>query len=320
MRLVHLVVALTLSAKVAFAETARPAPRNLDLVFLLDTTGSMAEEIREAKERVQQLALALGKARPGATVRIGVVAYRDRGDQYLTLVSPLSPDVQRSFDFLATLRAEGGGDAPEDVLTGLAAALHDIDWNPAPEVDRQVFLIGDAPPHLDYADDPLPEDLYREAHERRIVINSVGCRSLSPDGIAFFHRTAYATEGAYQHIGRVQVTEEGGLAKAVLKALAVGEGAAGGEPVTTRLAERGPGEGGAGLQVEHVRTGDGSRCGLVLRVPNPLSLSGDPQVTRRRDGLVVRLALAPGQGERLVYELDACVPVSTPIHVHLEER
>ncbi len=99
------------------------ARADLDLVFLIDTTGSMGGEIQEAKERVRQIAEALSKQRPNQRLRIGVVAYRDRGDEYVTKVSRLDDRVEVSFAFLAALRADGGGDGPEDVVAGLLAAI-----------------------------------------------------------------------------------------------------------------------------------------------------------------------------------------------------
>lgn len=319
---------LALAVTGASPAAAAPAARDLDVAFVLDTTGSMAQEIREAKERIQQLALALQATRPGARVRFGTVAYRDRQDEYLTRVSPLSADVQQSFDFLAALRAEGGGDAPEDVLAALGVALGELDWNLDEAADRQVVLIGDAPPHLDYPDGPRPEDIVSEAQRRRIVINSIGCRSLSADGIAFFRDTAYATEGSYQHIARVEPETAAasagapapGLAAAVLSALGPGgAGEAPREPVGARLAETTAG-GGRDLRVEHVPAAGKRSCGLLLRVPSGWQLSGDPHVTRGPDGLRVQLALVPGQGEQLRYELGECVPLASPIHLAFEEE
>ena len=195
-----------------------PARADLDLVFLLDTTGSMSGELNEAKDRVRQLAAALAEGRPGERVRIGVVAYRDQTDAYVTKTSTLSPDVDDSFKFLSGLSAGGGGDAPEDVLAGVKVAIEEMNWSQDPSVERQVFLIGDAPPHLDYQDHPSPEALFQRAVEQKIVFNTIGCRSLSRDGVAFFRELAYATEGRYQHIGRVRAGEAG-LAEAMLDTL-----------------------------------------------------------------------------------------------------
>ncbi len=294
------------------------ARAHLDLVFLIDTTGSMSGEIREAKERVRQLTEALRTARPGERVRVGVVAYKDKKDAYLTKVSPLSESVEVSYQFLAGLTADGGGDTPEDVLAGIEAALRQLAWDLGPDTERQVFIIADAPPHLDYPDRPTPESLIEQAVSRRIVINAIGCRSLSGDGVEFFRRLAYATEGSYQHIGRVRAGDEG-LARAMLTALAP---TASEEP--TRYPQLGVTHLGAGerstqggVQVVPFTEGTGAneRCGLRVELPPGLGLTQAPVVRRGPDALHIHLPLTPGQGGTQRYALSECAPVSTPLRV-----
>jgi len=292
------------------------ASAHLDLVFLLDTTGSMSGELREAKERVRGLTEALRASRPGERVRVGVVAYRDQGDAYLTRVSPLSPEVDVSYSFLATLTADGGGDSPEDVLAGLEAALHQLDWDSSPDTERQLFVVADAPPHLDYPERPSPEALIEEALRRRIVFNAIGCRSLSSSGISFFRRLAYSTEGSYQHIGRVRA-EEDGLARAMLSALAPPA------PVDTSLL---PVVSVSPVGVEAVGTGSArglqvlpfseeGRCGILVELPPGLALSAPPLVRRGSEALHVRLSLTQGSGGRLRFAFSECLPLALPVRV-----
>lgn len=294
-----------------FALTPAVALADLDVVFLLDTTGSMGGEIQEAKERVRQIAETLSKARPNQRVRIGVVAYRDKGDEYLTKVSPLGTNVNASFAFLASLRADGGGDAPEDVLSGLRAALYEMNWDETPQTERQVFLIGDAPAQL-YKGAPTPEELIAEALSRRIVVNAIGCRSLSANGQEQFRRLAFHTEGSYQHIGRVR-TEEAGLAKAMLKALAPTGGdeqSPNGPAVRVLLKERT--ERATELALRPV-TRAGKTCGLSVSLPPGLGLLAPPKVTRGDGELAVELSLSTGRGGSETYELSECVPAATPL-------
>jgi uncharacterized protein YegL len=295
-----------------------PARANLDLVFLLDTTGSMSGEIREAKERVRELTEALRTARPNERVRVGVVAYRDKGDAYLTRVSPLSEDVEVSYQFLATLSAGGGGDMPEDVLAGLTAALRELQWDLGPDTERQMFIIADAPPHLDYPDRPKPEALIEEAVGKRIVINAIGCRSLGPDGVEIFRKLAYATEGSYQHIGRVRAGEEG-LARAMLTALAPAK-----REDPSRFPLLGVTPLGAvdrlnpgGLQLVPFREGSGAseRCGLEVELPQGLALAQAPVVRRGEGALHLQLSLAQGPGGTQRYALSECSPPSLPLRV-----
>jgi uncharacterized protein YegL len=291
---------------------------HLDLVFLIDTTGSMSGEIREAKERVRQLTEALRTARPGERVRVGVVAYKDKKDAYLTKVSPLSESVDVSYQFLAALTADGGGDTPEDVLAGLAAALREPRWDLGPDTERQVFIIADAPPHLDYSDRPSPASLIEQAVSRRIVINGIGCRSLSADGVEFFRKLAYATEGSYQHIGRVRAGDEG-LARAMLTALAPAAGEdASRYPrlgVTHLGAEERMTPGGVQVQPFTEGTGANARCGLRVELPPGLGLSQLPVVRRGGEALHIQLSLTQGQGGTQRYAISECAPVSLPLRV-----
>jgi uncharacterized protein YegL len=295
---------------------------HLDLVFLLDTTGSMSGEIREAKERVRELTEALRTARPNERVRVGVVAYKDKGDAYLTKVSPLSDDVEVSYQFLGTLTADGGGDTPEDVLAGLTAALRELSWDMGPDTERQVFIIADAPPHLDYPDRPKPEGLIEEAVGKRIVINAVGCRSLDKDGIEIFRKIAYATEGSYQHIGRVRAGEEG-LARAMLTALAPAKSEDPSRYPQLGMTYLGDGQQPTqgGLQVvpfhEGVSTSGRERCGLQVELPQGLALAQPPVVRKGDDALHLQLSLTQGQGSSTKrYALTECMPPSMPIRVY----
>jgi uncharacterized protein YegL len=290
------------------------ARAHLDLVFLIDTTGSMSGEIREAKERVRQLTEALRTARPGERVRVGVVAYKDKGDAYLTKVSPLSESVDVSYQFLATLTADGGGDTPEDVLAGISAALKELAWDTGPDTERQVFIIADAPPHLDYKDRPSPESLIEQAVSRRIVINAIGCRSLSGDGVEFFRKFAYATEGSYQHIGRVRAGDDG-LARAMLTALAPAS-----SEDTSGLPRLGVKHLGAGERttqggVQVVPFLEDEHCGLQVELPPSLGLTQPPVVRRGTDALHIQLTLTQGQGGTQRYALSECAPASTPLRV-----
>lgn len=212
-------VSIGIGIAVSLLAAASPARADLDVVFVLDTTGSMGAELGEAKARVGQIAEALTQARPGERLRFGVVAFRDRKDAFVTRQSPLSEGIDAAQAFIRTLSAGGGGDTPEDVLAALRVAIEDMDW--AQGAEHRVFLVGDAPPHF-YPDGPFPEALIRVALERRVVVDTIGCRSLGAEGRRFFRSFAYATEGRYQHIGRVS-DEGAGVTSSVMKSLLRGD-------------------------------------------------------------------------------------------------
>jgi uncharacterized protein YegL len=293
-------------------DTARA---NLDVVFLIDTTGSMSSEIREAKDRVKQIASALKKERAQERVRLGVVAFRDRGDAYVTKVSGLTGDVDGTFAFLAELRADGGGDGPEDVLSGVAASLREIEWDLSKDTERQVFLIGDAPAHLDYEGHFTTDQLVAQAREMRVVINSIGCRSLRGDGKKYFQQLAYATEGSYQHIGRVRVQGGGGgLAEAMLKSLARGGDALDmGDRLSTYVV--GTGAPTAEVIVARLQRSDEGACTVEVSVPDGLGVAVEPHVRSGPNGLVVPLTLVPADGASYTLALPRCPAPGVAVHV-----
>ena len=307
-----------------------PAQADLDLVFLLDTTGSMSGEIREAKNQVRSISEALAEARPQERVRIGVVAYRDQGEEYVTQVSDLTTDVEVTFAALARLKASGGGDAPEDVLAGIQATIDQISWDPDPSVERQAFLIGDAPAHLGYDEHPDLDVILERAATERIVIHAIGCRSLSRKGIEQYRRIAYGTEGQYHHIGRVQ-TGDGGLAEAMISSLtdeaeagprtpiAVYRSASAPAPAPAELGTRSLGVRlGEWADARHREDWGETACLLTVLRPEGVG-GGEPVVSRTEDALYVELPVGPGEGAVEHYELETCLPRTTPVHVALTQ-
>lgn len=310
---------------IATCLVAVPVAADLDAVFVLDTTGSMGGELREVQERVRQLAVDLALARDGERLRYGIVAFRDRGDEYVTRSFDLTDDVGAAERFLGSLSANGGGDGPESVVEAVETALFEMSWDPTDGVDRQIFLIGDAPPHLDYSDDPQPSELVAEARRSRIVINSIGCRSLSGDGVDFFRSLAYSTEGSYQHIGRVTSARPGELTEALGRsAMPTGDGDGGRDidvswlshrdaEVTGILVRQGGPDG-----VAQSRNGDGlAPCILEIRLPNGFALAHPPLVRLGVHGLEVELPLTEGPGGVDLFTLSECPPTTTPIDVVL---
>ena len=298
--------------------SATPALAGLDVVFLIDTTGSMGGELAEAKDRVRQLAELLRVDRANQRVRIGVVAFRDQGDEYVTLRSPLDADVEVSFRFLAELTVGGGGDGPEDVLAGLSTAIHDMNWDLGDDVEREIFLIGDAPAHLDYSGHAAPAELIDEAVRARIVIHALGCRSLSKEGVDQFQQLAYATEGTYQHVGQVRVGKAG-LASAMMNALKRAPGPVGalsGTPLElTVTAKRAENEGLAVFPlVDKAQT-----CAVRVSLPEGLTVTGAPSATSADHELELTVQVAPGTGGSWVFSLAHCLDVGTRIRLALRD-
>lgn len=149
---------------------ARPV---VEVAFVLDTTGSMGPLIEGAKRKIWSIATAIADANPDAEIRMGLVAYRDIGDDYVTRKYPLTTDIQDLYASLLEFKARGGGDWPESVNEALHDAVTKFEWSFGPEACRIVFLVGDAPPHMDYAQDMKYPAVMALARSKGIVVNAV---------------------------------------------------------------------------------------------------------------------------------------------------
>jgi von Willebrand factor type A domain len=154
----------------ATAVTGKPV---VEVAFVLDTTGSMGPLIEGAKRKIWSIATAIVDANPDAEIRMGLVAYRDIGDEYVTKKFELTTDIQDLYANLLELRARGGGDWPESVNEALDVAVTKLSWTQGSEICRIMFLVGDAPPHMDYAQDTKYPEVLRMARDRGIVVNAV---------------------------------------------------------------------------------------------------------------------------------------------------
>jgi hypothetical protein len=145
-----------------------PRPR-VEVVFVLDTTGSMSGLIQGAKDKIWSIARHIVSGKPTPDVKIGLVGYRDRGDAYVTRKHGLTGDLDAVFENLNAFRADGGGDTPEHVAKGLHDAVYGMDWSK--DSMKMIFLVGDAPPQR-YGDIDL-DALLKEARRREIRVHAI---------------------------------------------------------------------------------------------------------------------------------------------------
>lgn len=163
------VIALPVTAALSQA-LAKPT---VEVAFVLDTTGSMGGLLDGAKRKIWSIATSVVDTNPDADIRIGLVAYRDIGDEYVTRTFDLTTDIQDIYANLLELKARGGGDWPESVNEALDVAVNKLQWTKGSDTKRIVFLVGDAPPHMDYAQDTKYPKTLAVAKQRDIVVNAV---------------------------------------------------------------------------------------------------------------------------------------------------
>ena len=170
----------------------------LDVLFLLDSTGRMADEIHQVKATLQSIARRVSSLPANPDLRFGMLSYRDRGDDYVTRLHDFDGNVERFQRTIRNVEADGGGDYPESLNQALHEAVNYASWRE--DGVRLTFLIADAPPHLDYAQD---EDYAAEmvrAREKGIKIFSVASSGLDEQGEYIFRQIAQQTMGRFLFI------------------------------------------------------------------------------------------------------------------------
>jgi Mg-chelatase subunit ChlD len=170
--------------------------KRVEVVFVLDTTGSMGGLIHAAKEKIWSIASTLAQAQQAPEISMGLVAYRDRGDAYVTQVVDLNRDLDSMYVKLMDFAADGGGDGPEAVNQALDAAINRMSWSQDQSTYKVVFLVGDAPPHMDYQDDAKYQQVVATAAAKGIIVNTIQCGSMS-DTVAPWREIAALGHGRY---------------------------------------------------------------------------------------------------------------------------
>ncbi len=180
---------------------AAPAddPVPLDVLFLIDATGSMADEIEQLKANMISVSEQIDELPTRPDVRFGMTVYRDRADEFVTRTFDFTDDVGTFTDALRDVVANGGGDVPESLNEGLHEALASPSWR-GEEAVRMVFLVADAPPHLDYADDFDYAQEAQDAGRRGVKIHSVASSGLDDQGEFVFRQLAQLTLGRFNFL------------------------------------------------------------------------------------------------------------------------
>ncbi|MBQ4424887.1 MAG: VWA domain-containing protein [Lachnospiraceae bacterium] len=117
----------------------------LDLMLMVDTTGSMGDELEYLKKELANVVESVYKLNPGMSIRVSVNFYRDEGDEYVVKYYDFRDDVQDAVALIASQYSAGGGDYPEAVHTALDNAIFGHAWRE--DAVKLCYLVLDAPPH-----------------------------------------------------------------------------------------------------------------------------------------------------------------------------
>ncbi len=183
-------------ARESIEKIVEPQQPKIEVVFVLDTTGSMGGLIEGAKQKIWSIANAMATAKPTPEIRMGLVGYRDRGDAYVVTRTDLTSDLDEVYASLMAFQAGGGGDSPESVNEALHQAVTETPWSGDENVYRVIFLVGDCPPHMDYSDDVKYPESCKRAITNGIVINTIQCGAF-PATEPIWQDIARKAEGRY---------------------------------------------------------------------------------------------------------------------------
>lgn len=178
---------LTLRVDVEGVQTVR-----MDVALVLDTTGSMSDELAAIKASLRGVTERLKSDGLGVDIRFGAVLYRDVGDAYVTRAHGFS-DLESFETMLAGVEAGGGGDTPEALHEALDVAVSGLSWRE--DVARVAFVIADAPPHLENGRSHA--DTAAEALSEGIRVHTVAASGLDQMGSLVFRRVAQLTRGKF---------------------------------------------------------------------------------------------------------------------------
>jgi len=196
----------------SFAEDKKPAKPakdaqkpSIEVCFVLDTTGSMSGLIAGAKQKIWSVANMMISGKPTPKIKIGLIGYRDKTDAYITKTYPLSEDIDDIYAKLTAFQAQGGGDTPEAVNQALHEAVHKMKWSKRRDVLKIIFLVGDAPPHMDYKQDVKYPITCEQAAKADIIINTIQCGRMAST-TPIWKEIAAKAEGKFN-----QILQDGGV-------------------------------------------------------------------------------------------------------------
>lgn len=174
------------------ANQAAVKATKLDLMLVIDTTGSMGDEIRYLQSELRSIISSITAKHRDLDIRVGFVFYRDLGDDYITRTIAFDRDIGRAQGVLAQQDANGGGDYPEAMDQAMIRAVGQ-DWRP--DAVKSLLLVADAPPHDDKFG--LTWKAAEAARAKRIHITPVAASGVADKAEYAMRAMAAATQSRY---------------------------------------------------------------------------------------------------------------------------
>ncbi|MBI5758311.1 MAG: VWA domain-containing protein [Planctomycetales bacterium] len=179
--------------QVTLPQAAQQLPRQLDLALVIDTTGSMGDELNYLKVEIDHIAAEVHERFPNVDQRFGLILYRDQGDEYITRSYDFTPSLTDFRRTLAAQSANGGGDYPEAMHMALEQTTQ-LSWRGAGTA-RVVFLVADAPPHGQFAQRTL--DAVQKLRRAGVTVFPVASSGVKDQAEFIMRAVGFLTQGQY---------------------------------------------------------------------------------------------------------------------------
>lgn len=176
-------------------DSIQPIAKTLDLMFTVDTTGSMGDEIYYLQEELQDVIKRVQNDTANIPVRLSVNFYRDMGDEYVVRPYEFSTNINEQLTYLNKEYASGGGDFEEAVEKALANSVNEHAWDE--NSIKLMFLVLDAPPHNTAENRQILLETITKASEMGIRIIPVASSGIDKDTEFLLRAFAMSTGGTY---------------------------------------------------------------------------------------------------------------------------
>lgn len=170
--------------------------RPLDLVFVVDATGSMGDEINYLKSELLDVLKRVESNLKDTNVRYGSVFYRDNGDDYVTRKFDFSNNAENLINFIKKQNAAGGGDTPEAVVEALETSIDELAWSNGNST-KIMFLLLDAPPHWSDTNIEKLHQKIKLASKKGITIIPIAASDTDKQTEYLMRTFALLTNGTY---------------------------------------------------------------------------------------------------------------------------
>ena len=176
-------------------EAQKDISNNIEIMFVIDATGSMGDEMRYIQEEINDVISQVKKDNANANLTLAMMVYRDTGDQYVTRYSDFTTDYVKQQEFLSKQSANGGGDFEEAVEVAMKEAM-EKQWSE--NSTKLLFHVADAPAHDNKVSSWNQSALL--AAQKGIKIITVASSGIDKKTEYFFRSQSLLTAGQYVYL------------------------------------------------------------------------------------------------------------------------